>query len=45
MYWWQNIKTTKTVWLEYNKFLQYMELETKDRVKFLLENWIKDFNY
>ena len=33
-----DFKNVKTVWLEYNKFLEYMSLETKDRVKYLIEN-------
>ena len=34
----QSIVKAKVVWLEYNKFLEYMSLETKDRVKYLIEN-------
>jgi len=41
----QEIKKARTIWLDYNTFLEYIDTPTKDRVKFLLENWIDEFYY
>ena len=41
----QSIKKVRTIWLEFNKFLEYQSLETKDKIQYLLDNWIDDFNF
>ena len=40
-----NIRSTRTIWLEYNKFLDYIKLDSKDRVQFLLDNNVNDFDF
>jgi len=41
----QRIVRAKTVWLEFDKYLEYENTAVKDRVNFLLEHWIDDFSF